>query len=123
MRSHRPQGTQPTASSTEMAHDRIGSELASQDESRNVHRASHIDKTAPSQSRALLYYPEENHIPSEQACNTFNSRIMKHLMKQKMQKNDTFYVSKVLKGDNNFLRRQNTGKSPLTANRVPVRSS
>ena len=48
---------------------------------------------------------------------------MKHLMKSKMQKNDTFYVSKVLKGDNNFLRRQQTGKTPLTANRVPVRNS
>ena len=43
---------------------------------------------------------------------------MKHLMKQKMQKNDTFYVAKVLKGDNNFLRRQTQGKSPLTGARM-----
>ena len=86
------------------------------DDNRNAQAArgaSHFDKS-PQSSKALLYYPEENHMPSEQACNDFNSRIMKHLMKQKMQKNDSFYVSKVLKGDNNFLRRQNTGKSPLT---------
>lgn len=61
----------------------------------------------------MLYYPEENHMPSEQACQSFNSRIMKHLMKQKMQKNDTFYVSKVLKGDNHFLRRQSSGQNRL----------
>ena len=29
----------------------------------------------------LLYYPEENHVPSEAACKDYNSRIMKHLMK------------------------------------------
>ena len=44
-------------------------------------------------------------MPSEQACQNFNSRIMKHIMKSKMNKNETFYVSKVLKGDNHFLRR------------------
>lgn len=47
-------------------------------------------------------------MPSEQACQNFNSRIMKHIMKSKMNKNETFYASKVLKGDNHFLRRQVT---------------
>ena len=31
---------------------------------------------------------------------------MKHIMKGKMQKNQTFYQSKVVGGDNNFLKRQ-----------------
>ena len=75
----------------------------------NTKQQSLFDKQ--SSSKALLYYPEENHVPSESACQSFNSRIMKHLMKQKMQKNDTFYVSKVLKGDNHFLRRQTS--SPM----------
>ena len=65
----------------------------------------------------MLYYPEENHIPCEEACNDFNARVMKHLMKTKMQKNDTFYVSKVLKGNNNFLRRDNSaGNMPVKPN-------
>lgn len=55
------------------------------------------------QGKPLLYYPEENHLPDEPACNAFNARIMKHIMKQKMQKNETFYASKVLNGDNHFL--------------------
>ena len=50
-----------------------------------------------------MYYPEENHLPDEPACNNFNAKIMKHIMKQKMSKNETFYASKVLKGDNHFL--------------------
>lgn len=64
----------------------------------------------------MLYYPEENHLPNEQECQDFNSRIMKHLMKQKMQKNETFYASKVLNnGDNHFLRRQMTNSAmPVT---------
>ena len=35
-------------------------------------------------------------MPDEKACQTFNARIMKHIMKQKMGKNETFYTSKVL---------------------------
>ena len=35
-------------------------------------------------SKPLLYYPEENHLPNEQACQDWNSRIMKHIMKGKM---------------------------------------
>lgn len=68
-------------------------------------------------SKTLLYYPEEVHLPSEQACQTFNSRIMKHLMKQKMQKNETFYNSKVLRGENQFLRRQMSQNNIPAANR------
>lgn len=41
--------------------------------------------------KALAYYPEEVHQPSERDCKDFNSRIMKHLMKSKMAKNQTFY--------------------------------
>ena len=52
-------------------------------------------------------------MPSEAECQNWNSRLMKHLMKQKMQKNDTFYVSKVLKGDNHFLRRQVNNSGPM----------
>ena len=39
------------------------------------------DKQYQSSSKPLLYYPEENHMPNEQSCQDFNSRIMKHLMK------------------------------------------
>ena len=79
-------------------------------------------------SKALLYYPEESHIPNEAACNDFNARVMKHLMKSKMQKNDTFYVSKVLKGNNNFLRRDtaqgaNRGMVPLRKSAAAVYSN
>ena len=42
---------------------------------------------------------------------------MKHLMKQKMQKNETFYNSKVLRGDNQFLRRQMSQNNIPAANR------
>ena len=41
--------------------------------------------------KALMYYPEENHMPSESMCKDFNARVMKHLMKGKMNKNQTFY--------------------------------
>ena len=34
-------------------------------------------------------------MPDEKACQSFNARIMKHIMKQKMGKNETFYTSKV----------------------------
>ena len=51
------------------------------------------------QGKPLAYYPEEVHLPQEKACQTFNARIMKHIMKQKMGKNETFYSSKVLNGD------------------------
>ena len=47
------------------------------------------------QGKPLAYYPEELHLPDEKACQTFNARIMKHIMKQKMGKNETFYSSKV----------------------------
>lgn len=66
---------------------------------------SPIDKYQ-SRSKALLYYPEENHVPNQQACNNFNARLMKHIMKKKMQKNESFFTNKVQNGDNNFLRRQ-----------------
>ena len=39
-----------------------------------------------------------------------------------MQKNDTFYVSKVLKGDNNFLRRQVTSAMQARQSRQPLAS-
>ena len=45
--------------------------------------------------KTLLYYPEEMHTPKEDDCHLFNARIMKHLMKQKMFKNQTFYQLKV----------------------------
>ena len=56
--------------------------------------------------KPLLYYPEEVHVPDEQACETVNARIMKHIMKQKMGKNETFYSSKVLGtgNDQHFLK-------------------
>ena len=47
---------------------------------------------------------------------------MKHIMKSKMNKNETFYVSKVLKGDNHFLRRQVTTADGLRGAR-PQRAS
>ena len=55
----------PTNTSTD-DHNRIGSDLNSQDDLRNA-RSSHIDKSgaASNSSKALLYYPEENHMPSE----------------------------------------------------------
>jgi hypothetical protein len=83
-------------------------------------RPSPMDKYQS--SKALLYYPEENHVPNQQACHNFNSRIMKHLMKQKMQKNETFYTSKLLNGDNHFLRRQMTSAAlPVTRQRPSSR--
>lgn len=40
-------------------------------------------------------------------------------MKQKMQKNETFYSSKVLKGNSNFMRRDNaSGQLPAFSTRV-----
>jgi len=50
--------------------------------------------------KTLLYYPEEMHTPKEEDCSLFNARIMKHLMKQKMYKNQTFYQLKVLNAQN-----------------------
>ena len=76
-------------------------------ETQRALKSSTIAKNQELASKALLYYPEEMHSPSEEACSDFNARIMRHLMKSKMQKNDTFYVAKVLKGNNNFLRRDN----------------
>jgi hypothetical protein len=52
-----------------------------------------------------MYYPEENHIPSESACRDFNARVMKHLMKGKMNKNQSFYQSKIVNNRDSFLKR------------------
>lgn len=57
-------------------------------------------------TKALIYYPEENHVPSETACKDFNARMMKHLMKTKMGKNQTFYQSKIVNARDSFLKRQ-----------------
>ena len=64
-------------------------------------------------------------MPDEKACQTFNARIMKHIMKQKMGKNETFYSSKVAKavGENspnqNFIRRShNQGTSNIFKSQV-----
>ena len=56
-----------------------------------------------SSSKALMYYPEENHVVDEQACSNFNAQIMKHLLRQKTSKNETFYQSKMTKGESSFL--------------------
>ena len=53
-----------------------------------------------------MYYPEENHVPSENMCKDFNARVMKHLMKGKMNKNQTFYQSKIANNRDSFLKRQ-----------------
>ena len=70
-------------------------------------------------------------MPDEKACQTFNARIMKHIMKQKMGKNETFYSSKVANavGENspnqNFIRRShnlgagNTFKSQVVRTTDP----
>ena len=67
-------------------------------------------------------------MPDEKACQTFNARIMKHIMKQKMGKNETFYSSKVANAvsDNspnqNFIRRsQNLGTSNNFKSQANVR--
>lgn len=41
--------------------------------------------------QSLLYYPEQLHKVKSEDCCQYNARIMKHLMKQKMSKNQTFY--------------------------------
>ena len=61
-------------------------------------------KTQPFQN-ALMYYPEENHMASETYCRDFNARVMKHLMKSKMNKNQTFYQSKIMNNRDSFLKR------------------
>lgn len=43
-----------------------------------------------------MVYPEEMHHVKTEDCHQYNSRIMKHLMKQKMGKNQTFYQSKMI---------------------------
>lgn len=43
-----------------------------------------------------MAYPEELHCVNAEDCATYNSRIMKHLMKQKMGKNKTFYQSQMV---------------------------
>jgi len=40
--------------------------------------------------KALLYYPEECHIPSIAECKDWNSRLMKHMISSKMAKNQTY---------------------------------
>jgi hypothetical protein len=40
--------------------------------------------------KSLISYPEELHKPTKEDCTRANSRIMKHLMKGKMQKQKTF---------------------------------
>lgn len=73
--------------------------------------------------KALLYYPEESHTVNEQACSDFNAQIMKHILKQKMGKNDTFYNSKCVKGENHFQQVQRS-QTPMSANRgMPLRKS
>lgn len=49
-------------------------------------------KSAP---LGLLYYPEKTHLVIPTECHQFNSRIMKHIMNQKMSKNATFTGSKI----------------------------
>merc|ERR1719469_1794369 len=52
--------------------------------------------TAAPMNRSLPVYPEELHRPARDHCLGFNARIMKHLMKQKMQKNQTFLQTKCM---------------------------
>jgi|LakMenEpi03Aug12_release.lakeMendotaPanAssembly.Ray.scaffolds.fasta_scaffold1790335_1 hypothetical protein len=40
--------------------------------------------------KALLYYPEECHMPSIAECKDWNARLMKHMISQKMAKNQTY---------------------------------
>lgn len=69
--------------------------------------------------KALLLYPEELHEPVPAQCAEFNARVMKHLMKQKMKKNPTFYASKVSGAENSqFLRRSVTPNANLRQNRA-----
>jgi hypothetical protein len=37
--------------------------------------------------KALLYYPEECHMPSIAECKNWNARLMRHMIGQKMDKN------------------------------------
>lgn len=40
--------------------------------------------------KALLYYPEECHVPSITECKNWNARLMRHMIGQKMAKNQTY---------------------------------
>ena len=64
----------------------------------------------------MMYYPEENHVPSETACKEFNARVMKHMMKTKINKNATFYQSKIANARDSFLKRQPLISKPTDNN-------
>jgi len=40
--------------------------------------------------KALLYYPEECHMPSTAECKDWNARLMRHMIGAKMAKNQTY---------------------------------
>lgn len=40
--------------------------------------------------KALLYYPEECHMPSVADCKHWNARLMRHMIATKMSKNQSY---------------------------------
>lgn len=49
---------------------------------------------------SIAYYPEKLHSVQQEQCEALNARVMKQLMKQKMQKNQTFYQAKMIASSN-----------------------
>ena len=72
--------------------EKVKTSRGSEDSDEFCDLGSKAESNADSKSTplALMYYPERFHTTSAKECLEFNSRIMNHLMKQKMNKNQSF---------------------------------
>ena len=82
----------PTTTDTE----KVKTSQESEDSDDFCDLGSKTESNADSKSTplALMYYPERFHTTNAQECLEFNSRIMNHIMKQKMGKNQSFNQTK-----------------------------